>query len=85
MKKVLLTLGLVLTMSFAVNAQDGFFRGDESANRPIGGGDTGMPGIGMSAGGLHDQSGDQGAPLGSGLLILGVMGGAYALRKKNNK
>ena len=84
MKKALLTLGLVLTMSFAVNAQDGFFRSD-NGNREIGGGSTGMPGIGLPAGGEHNQNGDQAAPLGSGLLILSAMGGAYALRKRNSK
>ena len=85
MKKALLTLGLVLTMSFAVNAQDGFFRGGEDGNRGIGGGTTGQSEINLPGGGLHNQNGDQGAPLGSGLLILSVMGGAYALRKRNNK
>ena len=81
MKKVLLTLGLVLTMSFAVNAQDGFFRGDAGEyDRPTGENPTiGLPNS-------HGLTGDQDAtPLGSGLLILGVLGGAYALRKRNSK
>ena len=84
MKKALLTLGLVLTMSFAVNAQDGFFRGGDDTPRGDMGTNSGM-GIGLPNGGQHDADGDQSAPLGSGLLILSVMGGAYALRKRNNK
>ena len=68
-------------MSFAVNAQDGFFRGDNGDNnRPVGD----NPQIGLPNG--HGLTGDQDAtPLGSGLLILGVLGGAYALSKKNSK
>ena len=82
MKKVLLTLGMVLTMSFAVNAQgDGFFRGDSG---DIDRADGNNPHIVLPN--EHGMTGDQGAaPLGSGLLILGVLGGAYALRKRNNQ
>lgn len=81
MKKLLLTLGMVLTMSFAVNAQDGFFRGDSGdIDRTDGDG----PHIVLPN--QHGMDGDQGAaPVGSGLLILGVLGGAYALRKRNNQ
>lgn len=86
MKKILLVLAIIMTMVIGANAQsDGFFRGD-------GGGDAGYRDIGtnwtnpcLPQGGVGATDNDQTAPLGSGLLILSALGGAYLLRKKKIK
>ena len=81
MKKVLVTLSLVLTLGLGASAQsDAFFSYSdvETPNRT--GTESGaMPGLPM-----RNQSADQTAPLGSGLLLLAGMGAAYALRRKND-
>ena len=79
MKKVLFALALVMTMGLCANAQiDGYFQpsGDNiRLTDPDNGIDISMP--------KHNENTDQGAPLGSGLLILTAMGAGYALRKRN--
>jgi LPXTG-motif cell wall-anchored protein len=79
MKRIVLSIALVLTLCLSASAQsDGFFAstyqeyGKESR---AGAATPGLPGVGT------DQ--DQSAPLGSGLLLLAGMGAAYALRRKN--
>ena len=78
MKKLLLTIAL-LTAGLCASAQiDGYFQpsGDNiRLTDPDNGIDISMP--------KHDQNNDQGAPLGSGLLILTAMGAGYTLRKRN--
>lgn len=84
MKKIFLTFAVLFVMVFNVSAQsDGFFRdGAGSAGyRERGSGDmpiipSGQPGA------LH---GDQGAPLGSGLLVLTALGAGYAVARKNTR
>lgn len=79
MKKILLVLSLVMAVAFGANAQDGFFRGDNSMQR------TGTPGVDEplvphgTVGGILDQ---EAAPLGSGLLVLTALGAVYLVRKK---
>ena len=76
MKKILITLAIIITMVLGASAQDGFFR--ESS----GGGsrDTDMP---MTPSGYPGQiSGNFDAPLGSGLLIFTALGAGYALSRK---
>ena len=78
MKKVLVTLSLVITLGLGVNAQsDSFFSYNDvdNQNRQS----NGLPGLPM-----RGQSDDQPAPIGSGLLILAGLGAAYALKRKNN-
>ncbi len=81
MKKVLVTLSLVLTLGLGASAQsDAFFSYSdvETPNRT--GSELGAtPGLPMR--GLDT---DQPAPLGSGLLVLAGLGAAYALRRKND-
>ena len=79
MKKVLVTLSLVLTLGLCVNAQsDSFFSyNDVNEQQRTGGVAITTPGLPM-----RGQNTDQSAPLGSGLLLLAGMGAAYALRRK---
>ena len=79
MKKTLFALAMVMTMGLCANAQsDGWFRsGVEYYEERLSSDDINisMP--------KHDQNTDQGAPLGSGLLILTAMGAGYTLKKRN--
>ena len=75
MKKILFAIAFVMTMSFCANAQsDGFFKssGSEDNTRDA---KFGLPGE-------HGLEGDQGAPLGEGLLILTAMGAGYAIMRR---
>ena len=77
MKKVLVTLSLVIVLGLGVNAQsDSFFSYNDidNQNRQS----NGLPALPM-----RSQSTDQSAPVGSGLLILAGLGAAYALKRKN--
>ena len=77
MKKIFLLLALVIAMSFDMSAQrsDNFFKsnGDDWENR------MSDPSIGviMPGGLLGSTENDPAAPLGSGLLILTVLGLGY--------
>ena len=79
MKKILFTIAIIITMVLSTNAQDGFFRADD------GGGYRGTPGVDEplipqgAVGSITDQDA---APLGSGLLVLTMLGGAYMLRRR---
>jgi len=86
MKKVLVTLSLVIVLGLGANAQyfdntqatDGFFSTTPSGQYRDGSADDivfpGMPGMGMYT--------DQSAPLGSGLVLLAGMGLAYGLKRR---
>ncbi|MBQ2906988.1 MAG: hypothetical protein IJE47_04400 [Bacteroidales bacterium] len=86
MKKVLVTLSLVIVLGLGANAQyfdntqttDGFFStsapGGNYRNGTAGEELPGLPGFELYQ--------DQGAPLGSGLLILAGMGLAYGLKRR---
>ena len=80
MKKVLLTIAVVLTMGLCANAQDGkdnFFGGWENMDNR----DLAFPELPV----IHGYTDDLDAPLSGGLLVLTVLGAGYAIRKKNEK
>ena len=80
MKKLAMTIAIVLGLSMASFAQGGLFQrgGDDTEfvfNRD---GETpGFPG--------HGGSGNQDAPLGSGVVALISLGAAYLVGKKRNE
>ena len=77
MKKILLSLAIVMTMGFCANAQDGFIKGNNNVRSEDDGTSLELPY-------QHNMDTDQSAtPLGSGLLILTALGAGYALRKRN--
>ena len=80
MKKLALTIAIVLGLGFTTYAQKGglFEYGDEpvqKANRLDRG--PGLPG--------HGETGNQNAPLGGGALLLIGFGAAYAMSKRSKK
>ena len=87
MRKALLTIAIVLTMVLGASAQsDGFFknyRDDVYGDRGGTGSDPLMPAL--PGGGVGAYNTDQGAPLGSGLLVLTALGAGYALRKRREE
>ena len=81
MKKVFVTLSLILTLGLGANAQsDAFFTYNDVDNQNRSG-STAVMTPGLPGQGIGD---DQPAPLGSGLLLLAGMGAAYALRRRIN-
>lgn len=80
MKKLAMTIAIVLGLSMASFAQGGglFQRGaiDENTSHRDGGIPT-LPG--------HGETGDQDAPLGSGIVLLAGLGAAYLVGKKHNE
>ena len=89
MKKQLITLTLVLGMAMTGFAQDGMFHransGDNGNAIYESKGDDmfrtgGFPGLPN-----HGETGNQDAPLGSGIALLLGFGAAYAVTKKHNK
>ena len=81
MKKLAMTIAMVLGLSMTTFAQGGLFqRGGESentgyySNRGVG---PGLPG--------HGESTDQPAPLGTGIAVLTAFGAAYLVSKKRNE
>lgn len=87
MKKVLVTLAIVLGLGLAANAQyntsgnDNFFSTldevDNGLDKP---GGVELPGIP----GGHGNGGDSPVPLDTGLFILTALGAGYALKKKRS-
>ena len=81
MKKLAMTIAIVLGLSMTTFAQGGLFqRGGESENVVYSGtrGDgPGLPG--------HGESTDQPAPLGTGIAVLTALGAAYLVGKKRNE
>ena len=89
MKKIVLTIAIVLGMAFGASAQ---YFGDNG--QPKGGGlfGRGETRDGDNSGSVstpllpvHGQNENQDAPLGSGALLLIGFGAAYAMAKKNRK
>ena len=80
MKKIFLAIVLVLTLGFGANAQigltDAFFNDWAQSDLMR---DITLISLPNEHGLTEDVTG---APLGSGLFILGALGAAYALRKK---
>ena len=80
MKKILFAIALIMVLSFGANAQsDGFFKSDNGGYSNREGGET--PSSIMALPG-HGETGDQTAPLGSGMLILTAMGAGYAIARR---
>lgn len=83
MRKIYLTLALVFALSLNLSAQnDGFFKNfdDDYYNRiddPV---DIGLY---FPSGMLGSNQNEPGVPVGSGLLILAVLGVGYTIRKNN--
>lgn len=84
MKKILFTITLLLVLSVGAMAQnnDAFFNDWENSLRIS---DPAIVGLMMPNTNIGDISNSP-APLGSGLLVLTALGGAYALsrKRKNN-
>ena len=89
MKKLALTIAILLGMTFGASAQ---FFGDNEPQQKGGGlfgyGQTrdveqGCPSTPLLP--IHGQTENQDAPLGSGALLLIGFGAAYAMSKKNRK
>lgn len=79
MKRILLTLAIVTTFGFSVNAQrDAFFTWNDANNETYRIGET--PEFSLPT--AHGADNDSTAPLGSGLIILGALGAGYAMKKK---
>jgi len=78
MKNIFLAIAMVFAMGFSASAQsDSFFDWDNVGN--------GMDRTGLempTLPGSHGITDDVTAPLGSGLLILTALGGAYLLRRR---
>lgn len=83
MKKALLTIALVATLGLCASAQtDGYFRNnanEDNGTRTSSGISGTTPAL--PSGGVGARNDDQRAPLGSGLLVMTVLGGAYMLRR----
>ena len=81
MKKLVLTIAIVLGLSISAFAQGGLFgKGETSGSSRDEG--TSLIGKGPSLPGEHGEGGDSPAPLGSGALLLIGFGAAYALKKR---
>ena len=85
MKKLVLTIAIVLGMGIAATAQGGgLFKYGEAADQNRGGGLMKGDGVDMNFP-LHGGTGDADAPLTGGALLLIGFGAAYALKKRNEK
>ena len=82
MKKIIIAIAIVLTMTFGANAQsDWFVSGfDNSGSRDI---STVLPVIVTGNVGAWNTDQSATTPLGSGLLVLTALGAGYAARKKS--
>ena len=87
MKKILLAIALVLMIGLGVNAQrggrDGFFNDWEDVSNGL----DRTTGIGdlPTLPGSHGWTDDVTAPLGSGLLVLTALGGAYMIARRKKE
>jgi hypothetical protein len=81
MKKILLTIAILMTMAFSANAQcDVFFNwndADNETNRYVG------DDFSFNLPAAHGSEYDYNAPLGNGLLVLTALGVGYAIKKKH--
>ena len=83
MKKLALTLAIVLGLSMTTFADGGglFQRGiDPQQNNTMYSNRGGMPGLPG-----HGEGGNQDAPLGTGIAMLTALGAAYLVGKKRNE
>ena len=80
MKRILLTLVVLMTLAFTATAQsDVFFKWDDADNETYRDIDNG---INFALPTSHGLDYDITAPLGSGLLILTALGTGYVIRKR---
>ena len=79
MKKIIYVLAFLLTMAFSANAQDGFFQSGDGGYRNTPGVDEPLVPAGP-VGSIKDTEGS--SPLGSGLLIMTVLGAGYAISRR---
>lgn len=86
MKKIALTIALVLALGLGANAQigisDAFFN-DWAQSDFLRDGGLGLMLPGLP--GDHGLGGDVPAPLGSGLIILGTLGAGYATLRRRKE
>ena len=76
MKKILFAIALVLTMGLGASAQfDNFVKWEDDTYREL-------DEFGFVVPNSHGSNQNAQAPLGSGLLILGVLGAVYAVMRK---
>ena len=84
MRKALLTLVIVMTFGLCATAQsDGFFKNSKNDGYSDRGGvpsDPLMPAL--PGGSVGEYNSDQGAPLGSGILVLTALGAGYAVARR---
>ncbi len=83
MKKILLAIAFVMMMVIANAQSDGWFRSNDGGfmDRPT---EPGDPTIALPS--AHGENTDQGtSPLGSGLIILGVLGAGYAVARRKRE
>ena len=89
MKKILLAVAIVLTVSFSANAQRGgkdtFFMDWEDVSNGLDRDPDPTAGPYFPGFPQHGETTNQSAPLGSGLLILTALGAGYTLSKKNKE
>ena len=94
MKKLVLTIAIVLGLAVASYAQGGLFRrGDDAGNAPDAGysfTNTGKGGDGIGNPMLPNHNtdelgNDQPAPLGSGIAVLMGLGAAYLVGKRRKE
>ena len=81
MKKLALTLAIVLGLSMTTFADGGglFLRGSEPSGSKDGESPA-MPGLPG-----HGETGNQDAPVGTGIAIMTALGAAYLVGKKRNE
>lgn len=95
MKKLVLTIAIVLGVTFGATAQQSSQFFDKGQQQPANNGgffggsrgnDSKIPGAPVTPGlPGHEETGDSDAPLGSGAMLLIGLGAAYAVRKRKNK
>ena len=80
MKKLALTIAIVLGLSMTTFAEGGglFQRGGEAEGGMYRDITPGLPGS-------HGETGNQDAPLGTGIAVLTALGAAYLVGKKRNE
>ena len=82
MKKIFITIAILMTMAFSANAQsDAFFNWNDADNETYRYNDNGVT---FNLPASHGVDYDSNAPLGSGLLILAALSVGYATKKKKS-
>ena len=81
MKKIILALAIVLSVSLTANAQrDGFFNDWDDYGNGLDRTEIDMPALPT-----HGLDQNQNAPLGSGLLVLTALGAGYAIARRKRE